>query len=240
MYKPKYIFRPHLLALAVISACYVGVSMAQDNNDMLDEVVVTTSTSDDVQSLAFQQGRKASDVSIEGKKFKKRSATLGNALAAELGVHSSPFGGGSSAPIIRGQEGVRIKLLQNGSDIIDMSSMSPDHVVAADTLLAQQVELVRGTSTLMYGMASPAGVVNIVDRRIPTASVKDKNYEGEVVSRFDTASKERVLNAGVSLNLGEYFVARVEGLTRKADNYRVPEIDLGQKLNYLPDSHNKS
>lgn len=239
MYKLS--FKKTLIALTVIGFCHPATAHTNDDTvEYLDEVVVTATQVGDFQSMAFQQGRKASDVSIEGKKFQTRSPTLGNALAAELGVHSNPFGGGSSAPVIRGQEGVRIKLLQNGSDIVDMSHISPDHVVVADTLLAQQVELVRGTSTLMYGMASPAGVVNIVDRRIPTARLEEKNYEGEFISRFDTASKEQVFNAGVSFNLGKHFVARLEGLTRKADNYRVPEINLGQKLNYLPDSHHKS
>ena len=67
--------------------------------------------------------------------------------------------------MIRGQEGVRVKMLQNGSDVVDMSAISPDHVVAADTLLAKQVEIVRGTPTLLYSSASPAGVVNIPDSR---------------------------------------------------------------------------
>ncbi|QLB17365.1 hypothetical protein A6B40_07130 [Mannheimia varigena] len=232
----KFHFKNSLFAVAVSSFCQFAYA---EKEALLDEVVVSSSVTPDFQSLAFTQGRKASDVTIEGKVFKSRSATLGNALAGELGVHSNPFGGGASAPVIRGQDGVRIKLLQNGSDIVDMSNISPDHTVAADTLLAQQVDLVRGTSTLIYGMASPAGVVNIIDKRIPTYR-PEKGYEGEVLSRFDTASKERVLNAGVTLSAGENFLIRAEGLTRKSDNYRVPEVYIGRKLNYLPDSHNKS
>lgn len=232
-----YKFRKELFVLTLLVS---GSSISAEIIAELDEVVISDSSSvADFQSLAFQGGRKASDVFIEGKEFKTRSATLGNALAGGVGVHSNPFGGGASAPVIRGQEGVRIKLLQNGSDIVDMSNISPDHAVVADTLLAQQVELVRGTSTLMYGMASPAGVVNIVDNRIPT-SRPEKGYEGEIVSRFDTASKEKVLTAGVTLAAGDNFLIRAEGLTRKSENYHVPEVFIGQKLNYLPDSHHKS
>ncbi|MDH2999121.1 hypothetical protein A1D22_04490 [Pasteurellaceae bacterium LFhippo2] len=182
---------------------------------------------------------KASDTVIEGKKFKKRSATLGNALAGELGVHSNPFGGGASSPIIRGQEGVRIKILQNNSDVVDMSSISPDHAVSADTLLSQQVELLRGSSTLMYASSSPAGVLNIVDGRIPTEKLK-KGYEVEASTRFDSASKEKVGVLGASAQLGEHFVVRAEGLTRHSDNYRVPKLQLGETLNYAPDTYNKS
>lgn len=169
----KFHFKKSLFAVAVSSCCQFAYA---EKEALLDEVVVSSSVVPDFQSLAFTQGRKASDVTIEGKVFKSRSATLGNALAGELGVHSNPFGGGASAPVIRGQDGVRIKLLQNGSDIVDMSNISPDHTVVADTLLAQQVDLVRGTSTLMYGMASPAGVVNIIDKRIPTYR-PEKGYE---------------------------------------------------------------
>lgn len=180
-----------------------------------------------------------SDKVVAGEAFKSRSATLGNALAKELGVHSNPFGGGASSPIIRGQEGVRLKILQNGSDVIDMSAISPDHAVAVDTLLAEQVELVRGASTLMYAMASPAGVVNVVDKRIPSRK-PEKGFEGELHSRFDTAAKEKAVSGGLTLGLGEHWVLRAEGLQRHSDNYRVPRIKLGETLNYLPDSHSRS
>lgn len=190
-------------------------------------------------AAAFSAGRKASDVRIDGQVFKARSATLGNALSSELGVHSNPFGGGASAPIIRGQEGVRVKILQNGSDVIDMSSVSPDHVVAADTLLAQQVEILRGTSTLLYASASPAGVVNIADKRIPER-LPEKAYEAEVALRADSASKEKAANAGITLGLGQHFALRLEGLARQSDNYRVPSIRLGDTLNYVPDTYNRS
>lgn len=155
-------------------------------------------------------------------------------------MHSNPFGGGASAPIIRGQEGVRIKILQNGLDVVDMSTISPDHAVAADTLLAEQVELVRGASTLLYSTASAAGVINVVDKRIPT-KVPEKGYEGEVFSRFDTASKETVGATGLTFKLHPNVALRLEGLKRYATHYRVPKFQAGDsQINYLPDSNNKS
>lgn len=190
-------------------------------------------------ALPFARGRKASDVVIDGTEFRTRSATLGNALAGELGVHSNPFGGGASAPIIRGQEGARIKILQNGSDVVDMSALSPDHAVAADTLLAQQVELVRGTPTLLYATASPAGVVNVVDKRVPH-ELPNNGAEGEIALRTDYASKEKAANAGLTLGIGQHIAIRAEGLIRNSDNYNVPGVKLGQTLKYLPDTHNKS
>ena len=141
--------------------------------------------------------------------------------------------------MIRGQEGVRVKMLQNGSDVVDMSAISPDHAVAADTLLAKQVEIVRGTPTLLYSSASPAGVVNITDSRIPE-KVPEKGYEGEVFVRADSASKERASTAGLTLGLGSRVALRLEGLSRKSDLYKVPGVKLEETVYRLPDSNNKS
>lgn len=136
-----------------------------------------------------------------------------------------------------------MKILQNGTDVIDMSNLSPDHVVATDTLLASKVELVRGASTLLYSTASPAGVVNVVDARIPNQmpmGLLTEKIEGEALIRYNTGSKEKVVTSGVSLALTDNIVARIEGLKRNADNYKVPEFHSDKILNYMPDSYNKS
>lgn len=237
MSKSRLSFQKTLVAVMVTAMC--GSSVVANQGEVLDEIVVSEKASREFKSFSTSKALKASDVTIEREKFKTRSATLGNALSGELGVHSNPFGGGASAPIIRGQEGVRVKILQNGSDVVDMSSMSPDHAVAADTLLASQVELVRGTPTLLYSTASPSGVVNVVDQRIPEM-VPQKGIEGELGTRWDYASKEKATNVGVTFGMGEHVALRVEGLTRKSDNYRVPGVNLGQTLKHLPDTYNRS
>lgn len=140
---------------------------------------------------------KQNDILVSKQKLKTGSSTLGNALAGELSVHSNQFGGGSSAPVVRGQEGVRLKILQNGSDVIDMSQLSPDHAIGVDTLLAEQVEIVRGASTLLYANASPAGVINVVDKRIPT-QLPQKGYEVDFNTRYNTNSHEKLVTAALT------------------------------------------
>ncbi|WP_458796613.1 TonB-dependent receptor domain-containing protein [Pasteurella multocida] len=207
--------------------------------EMLDEIVVS-GAQPHLAGSAIEHYQAISNQVIKKERLQKQSATLGNALAGELGVHSNPFGGGASAPIIRGQEGVRIKILQNGLDVVDMSAISPDHAVAADSLLAEQVELVRGASTLLYSSASAAGVVNVVDKRIPTA-VPEKGYEGEIFTRFDTASQESTGTAGITFRLHPHLALRLEGLKRYSTHYRVPAFKSGgETIRYLPDSHNRS
>ncbi|QGM80062.1 TonB-dependent receptor [Otariodibacter oris] len=225
------------IALLISAFCSVG-SIADVTTLELEEVSVKANVEPKYAGSATGDHLKVSDKIVSEKQLKTRSATLGNALASELGVHSDPFGGGASAPIIRGQKGVRVKILQNGSDVVDMAAVSPDHAVAADSLLAKQIELVRGASTLLYSTASPSGIINVVDKRIPT-NIPEKGYEGEVDVRLDTASKERAGMAGVTLG-GNHVAMRVEGLTRHSDNYKVPSINLGKTVRHVPDTHSKS
>ena len=114
---------------------------------------------------------------IEQKDLAERSATLGDALSGEVGVHSNQFGAGSSRPVIRGQDGARVKVLQNASENIDVSTLSPDHAVTVDPLLAKKVEIIQGPSTLLYGAGTVGGLVNVTDSKIPT-QMPENGYEG--------------------------------------------------------------
>lgn len=227
---------PLCLLAASIQTAYADDSAANE----LQTVTVTAAPQK--RTSPFLYGRKPSDAVYQGESFKNRSANLGDALSKEVGIHSNPFGAGAGAPIVRGQEGVRLKVMQNHSDVVDMSHLSPDHATTTDTLLAQKVEVVRGAPTLLYANASPAGVVNVIDSRIPEY-VPEKGYEGEAALRFNRqAGDEKIASAGFTLGLGKHVAIRAEGLSRHADNYRVPFLNINKdtQLNYMPDTHNKS
>ncbi|MFY1027784.1 TonB-dependent receptor [Actinobacillus seminis] len=204
----------------------------------LDEIKVE-STPFTFSSDPLSGAPKFNDIVVNKQKLKARSSTLGNALNGELGVHSSQFGGGASAPVIRGQEGVRLKVLQNGSDVVDMSQISPDHAIGVDTLLSQQVEIVRGASTLLYANASPAGVVNVIDNRIPT-SIPEKGYDVDLNWRYNNNSNEKLGTAGITGSVGKNIALRFEGLVRRSDNYHVPSFNLSKVLDYVPDTYNRT
>ena len=57
----------------------------------------------------------------------RRAATLGETLAAEPGINASHFGAGASRPVIRGMDGARVSVLSDGSELLDASTVSPDH-----------------------------------------------------------------------------------------------------------------
>ncbi|WP_087544599.1 zinc piracy TonB-dependent receptor ZnuD [Acinetobacter sp. WCHA29] len=159
---------------------------------------------------------------VEQKELTGKSVTLGDALAGEMGIHTNQFGAGSSRPVIRGQDGARVKVLQHASENIDVSILSPDHAVTVDPLLAKKIEVIQGPSTLLYGAGTVGGLVNVTDSKIPT-QMPENGYEGNVGLRYNTGSDEKLASAGVTLGLGDQVALRLEGLKREANDYIAPD-----------------
>lgn len=157
---------------------------------------------------------------------KRRQDTLGNTLNGLPGIHADTFGGGASRPVIRGQTAPRVKVLSDGSELMDASSISPDHAVTTEPLLAERIEVLRGPATLLYGGGAIGGVVNVLDRKIPTA-VPENGVEAEAEVRGATGTGERAGTVGITAGTGE-FAVRVEGLKRRADDYDVPDWPGGE------------
>ncbi|MGB8482516.1 MAG: TonB-dependent receptor plug domain-containing protein, partial [Acinetobacter bohemicus] len=158
---------------------------------------------------------------VEHQALAERGATIGDALADELGVYSNQYGSGSSRPVIRGQDGPRVKVLQHASETADVSTLSPDHAVTVDPILAKQVEIIRGPSTLLYSAGTVGGLVNVTDNKIPT-QMPEKGIEGQAGIRYNSGSDEKLASAGATVALGNQVALRIEGSTRDANSYIAP------------------
>lgn len=187
------------------------------------EIVVANSSIEifDVTASAFHAStiESAAPVSvIAGNELRKKQAsTLGDTLKNEVGVHSTFYGSVASSPIIRGLDGPRVLVTQNGLDSGDASRVSPDHVVATDASTATQIEVLRGPATLFYGSGAIGGVVNVVDQRIPD----NNNWEGEVSTDRNTNNSEETF-AGFVKGGKDNIAFNVQGYYRDADDYRIP------------------
>jgi iron complex outermembrane receptor protein len=83
--------------------------------------------------------------------LRRRSTTIAEALADEPGITASNFGPIASRPIIRGQGGLRVQVFQDGADVLDAASLSEDHAVTLDPVIAERIEVVRGPAALLFG-----------------------------------------------------------------------------------------
>ena len=149
----------------------------------------------------------------------KRESTIGETLNGTPGVTSSYFGPNASRPIIRGMDGDRVRIMQNGVGALDASSLSPDHAVAIDPLIAEQIEVIRGPATVLYGAGAVGGVVNVIDHRIPKEPLNGVMGRGE--TRFGGADNERSGAAVIDVGNG-MFAIHADVYTRKTDDLSIP------------------
>ncbi|MBX9766927.1 MAG: TonB-dependent receptor, partial [Bdellovibrionales bacterium] len=177
----------------------------------------------------------ASVSALTGKRLdRKKQATVGETLSRELGVNSSFFGPGASRPIIRGLDGERIRILQNGIGTMDASGTSPDHAVSIDPLTVRQFEIVRGSSALKYGSSAVGGVVNMVTDRIPTTLLGKSETQAQL--RASTVDLGRSLGVKTNISLPEWVI-HADFSGRRAERYQIPgfaRTSQYRALNPLP------
>jgi iron complex outermembrane receptor protein len=212
-----------MLALASLS----GLAMAQTDGattssvtetpaQVLAPVIVTATPFGATENAQILTPAKV----LRGDELRDRLGnSLGDTLWGELGVNSSGFGAGASRPIIRGMEGPRVKILQNGMSVADVSALSNDHAVAVSPSTARQVEILRGPAALLYGSGAIGGLVNLVNDRIPTMLEPEPTGEAEL--RHGSADNGKSGSFSLDRSLGQLGL-HIDANALEADNYRIP------------------
>ena len=158
--------------------------------------------------------------SLYGQQLIFREAdSLGETLNGIPGISTTTYGPMVGRPIIRGMDGDRIRILQNGVASLDASSLSYDHAVPGDSLSAERIEIVKGPAALLYGGNAVGGVINVIDNRIPTEPIK--GVTGSVDARYGGANTQRAGAATVEGGNGQ-FAFHVDAYGRKTGELRVP------------------
>lgn len=167
---------------------------------------------------------------------RRRGATLGETLEHELGVSSTDFGRGAGRPVIRGQAGPRVLMLENGIASMDASDVSSDHDVSIDPAHAEQIEILKGPATLIYGSGASAGAVNVVDGRLPTEV--EEGVKARAGAGFGSNGDERSASGRIGYGSGGTQL-RLDAAYLDADDYDIhgnSAIDGSGTRGKLPNS----
>ena len=155
-----------------LSAFLVGLSCSAATQE-IEEIIVRSSLID---STADQI---SNPLHIIAGEFIANDGTqsLGSRLDDLVGLSTSDYGAAVGQPIIRGMSGSRVKILNNGVVIRDVSGLGPDHVNEVDMNDIQQVEVIRGPSSLLYSNGTIGGIVNIVDNTIARQDILESEFK---------------------------------------------------------------
>jgi iron complex outermembrane receptor protein len=154
--------------------------------------------------------------------------TLGEIVNEMLGINSSYYGPNASRPVIRGLDGDRVQILQNGMQSFDASGTSVDHAVAIDTLTVKRIEVVRGPAVLLYGPTAIGGVVNVIDSRIPFEKLT--GVTGGIDARYASPANERAVAGALEFGLPQGLQFHVDGFTRKTSDLRIADYAYSPQL----------
>ncbi|MBI3894940.1 MAG: TonB-dependent receptor [Acidobacteria bacterium] len=121
-----------------------------------EEITVTASGQEEIAFQSFKVATTLDSVQLA----EKAHTSIGEVLENQPGVAKRSYGPGPSRPVIRGFDGDRVLILQDGARTGSLSSQSGDHAEPIDPLSLEKLEVVKGPSTLLYGSNALGGVVN--------------------------------------------------------------------------------
>lgn len=183
----------------------------QPSDDIVVTGVLPTRREDMLSSVAVVQGEQLTQA---------LRPSIGETLQHEPGVSATSFGPSASRPVLRGLQGERVRVLTDGIGSIDVSNTSVDHAVAVNPLLADRIEVLRGPQSLLYGSSAIGGVVNVIDKRIPT-SVPEKPFHLDAIAGYGSAAEERTVAGSLDVALSKNWVAHVDGSYLKSNDIRI-------------------
>ncbi|TNJ35262.1 TonB-dependent receptor [Arenimonas terrae] len=223
--------RPAALTTAILLAL-PGLVLADNRGDAHDHD--TARTLDAVEVTASPLRNAIDDLArpvevLAGEELDARKAgTLGETLERQTGVQSSYFGAGVGRPIIRGQDGARVQVLTGGTGAADVSTISADHAVTIEPFLADQIEVLKGPATLLYGSGAIGGAVNVVDGRVPTQRA-GRDLTGRAEIRHGSVSDENTGMGRIDADAGP-LTFHADLFRRDSGDYRIPGYAFSPEL----------
>lgn len=155
---------------------------------------------------------------VADKRFleENNDGTLVNTLSRLPGVQAISLGVGIAKPVIRGLSFNRV-LFANQGIKQDGQQWGADHGIEIDQFDVEEVDVIKGPATLLYGSDAMGGIINVLPGEIPK--------KNGVKSRVDALYKSNNNHYGVSAQVqgrkGAFFgKLRLTGVS--FGDYRVP------------------
>lgn len=154
------------------------------------------------------------------------SNSLGDALATIPGVYNSSTGTGIYKPIIRGLSGSRVVTYLNGIRL-ENQQWGGDHGLGITEVGIDQVEVIKGPSSLLYGADALGGILYFSDEKYAHLNKPSVMLQ----SRFESNSLLTSNTVGFKTSSKKLRLAVYGGYNSAAD-YQVPDGSFVKNTRY--------
>ncbi len=155
-----------------------------------------------------------------------RGVSVGETIKELPGVSVIQYGPSIAKPVVRGLHSQRVATINNGVPQ-EGQQWGGEHAPEIDAFAANEIEVIRGPGTILYGSGALAGVVRVTPRALPTQGA----YSGEFTTNTFSNNRQgaaSLLFEGADLNapvLGR-LGWRVQGSARRAGDAATPDYYL--------------
>jgi iron complex outermembrane receptor protein len=208
-----------ILSIPILLATSYAFAQESSNNNSILELQALEVESSPLK-VKTNEVTKAWSVLANDELQRAKGTTIAETLSDLPGVGQTQFGPTANRPIIRGMDKFRVRVLQNGTDSFDVSAQSEDHALPIDPLMVERIEVLRGSSALLHGGGAIGGVVNVIDRRIPSNL---ESSGGTVLSSYNTANDGWNYGA-MALGSSDKFSFQINGFKRDYNDYETPSF----------------
>jgi iron complex outermembrane recepter protein len=201
-------------SVQLVAGANAGVDFALSLNALREEVTVTTTGTEESVFESFQSVNSVGSARIQ----EQASTSVGEVLEREAGVGKRAFGTGSARPVIRGFDGDRVLILQDGVRNNSLGSQSGDHGEPLDPLGLERLEVIKGPATLLYGSNAIGGVVNAVSTDEDAAH---EGLRGAITGLGGTTFDQAGLSGNVEYGF-KNFLFKFNGSGQRTGDYDTP------------------
>jgi iron complex outermembrane receptor protein len=227
--KSKQTITMKIFLIPIILSTSVAFAQDKANQDQVSELEALTIESSPL-GAKTNEITQAWSVLVGDDLERAKAATIAETLFDTPGVSQTHFGPTANRPIIRGMDKFRVRVLQNGTDNFDVSAQSEDHAVPIDPLMVDRIEVLRGSSALLHGGSAIGGVVNVIDRSIPTSPYSSPG--ASLRSSYNSVNEGWDYGA-TAFGSSDKLSFQINGFKRDYNDYDAPTF-------YTEDHHNPS
>jgi iron complex outermembrane receptor protein len=205
----------YLIGCVMAAICRIAIGAEQENRDQVIEEVIV------VAHPLSGEGLAQPTAVLDGDELeRKKSYNIGATLAQEPGIHIASFGTATSRPVIHGLSGPRVRIMEDRIDTLDVSVTSADHAISIEPFIAERIEVLKGSSTLLYGSGAIGGVVDVHTGRIPH-ELPDKPISGGIQTLFNDNNDGNTTSGKLNGKIGD-FAWHLDGTWKDGNDYEIP------------------
>lgn len=168
------------------------------------EITVSASGKEETAFEAFNSVESYDAYDLAG----SSDVSLGETLDQKVGtgIAKRGFGPGAARPIIRGFDGDRVLVMEDGVRTGTLSSQSGDHGELINPAQLERLEIVKGPATLLYSGNAIGGAVNAISRHHELHRHPHAGLRGYVMGSAGTTNALGGGSAGFEYGIGKWMM----------------------------------